>query len=69
MLYRVVDESGFKKIIGGSTLEEAWGTSQNMYKGFDQVKQAHLQTQQGELDAMKMKESEDYLATLLMCKR
>jgi gag-polypeptide of LTR copia-type len=57
-------ESGFEKIAGATTSKEAWDILQKMFKGADQVKQVRLQTLHGELESMKMKESEsvsDYI--------
>jgi gag-polypeptide of LTR copia-type len=54
----VVDESGFEKITGATILKEAWDTLQKVFKGADRVKQVSLQTLRGELESMKMKESE-----------
>jgi len=59
MLYRDVNESGFEKIASASTSKEAWDTLQKVFKGADQVKQVCLLTLCGELEAMKMKESEE----------
>jgi gag-polypeptide of LTR copia-type len=61
MLFRAVDKSGFEKIVGATTSKEAW---EKVFKGADRVKQVHLQTLRGELESMKMKESEsvsDYI--------
>jgi len=64
MLFRAVDESGFKKIAGSTTSKEAWDTLEKVFKGADRVKQVRLQTLRGELERMQMKESEtvsDYI--------
>jgi gag-polypeptide of LTR copia-type len=64
MLFQAVDESDFKKIASATTAREAWDTLQKFFKGVDRVKQVRLQTLRGELDGMKMKESEgvsDYI--------
>jgi gag-polypeptide of LTR copia-type len=64
MLFRAVDESGFEKIAGATTSKEAWDILEKMFKGTDRVKQVRLQTLRGELESMKMKESEsvsDYI--------
>ncbi|XP_061353100.1 uncharacterized protein LOC133297887 [Gastrolobium bilobum] len=58
MLFRAVDESGFEKIAGATTSKEAWDILENVYKGADRVKQVRLQTLRGELEGMKMKDSE-----------
>ncbi|KAK8602035.1 hypothetical protein V6N12_051857 [Hibiscus sabdariffa] len=58
MLFRAVDESGFEKIAGATTSKEAWDTLGKVFKGADRVKQVRLQTLRGELESMKMKESE-----------
>ncbi|XP_074342644.1 uncharacterized protein LOC141680273 [Apium graveolens] len=63
-LFRAVDESGFEKIAGKTTSKEAWDILENVFKGADRVKQMRLQTLRGELESMKMKESEsvsDYI--------
>jgi gag-polypeptide of LTR copia-type len=63
-LFQAVDESGFEKIAGATTSKEAWDTLQKVFKGADRVKQVRLQTLRGELEGMKMKESEgvsDYI--------
>jgi len=49
----------FEKIVGASTIKEAWDILKKVFKGVNRVKQMHLQTLQGELEAMKMKDSED----------
>jgi gag-polypeptide of LTR copia-type/Domain of unknown function (DUF4219) len=64
MLFRAVDESGFEKIAGATTSKEVWDILEKMFKGADRVKQVRLQTLRGELESMKMKESEsvsDYI--------
>jgi gag-polypeptide of LTR copia-type len=64
MLFRAVDESGFEKIAGATTSKEAWDILEKVFKGTDRVKQVRLQTLRGELESMKMKESEsvsDYI--------
>ena len=63
-LFQAVDESGFEKIASAATSKEAWEILQKVFKGADRVKQVRLQTLRGELEAMKMKESEgvsDYI--------
>ena len=40
-------------------MKEAWDTLENVFKGIDRVKQVRLQTMHGELESMKMKESEN----------
>ena len=59
MLFRAVDELGFEKIARATTSKEAWDTLEKVFKGYDRVKQVHLQTLRGELESMKMKESEN----------
>ena len=59
MLFRAVNESGFEKIARATTSKEAWDTLEKMFKGTDRVKQVRLQTLRGELESMKMKESEN----------
>ena len=69
MLFRAVDESGFEKIARATTSKEAWDTLEKVFKGTDRVKQVHLQTLRGELESMKMKESEnvsDYITRVQM---
>ncbi|GJR92506.1 hypothetical protein Tco_0264680 [Tanacetum coccineum] len=64
LLFQSVDESGFEKIAGASTAKQAWDTLEKAYKGADRVKQVRLQTLRGELEAMRMKETEgvsDYI--------
>jgi len=64
MLYRAVDEAIFEKIVGASTSKEAWDILEKVFKGADRVKQVCLQTLRGELENMKMMESEsvsDYI--------
>jgi gag-polypeptide of LTR copia-type len=64
MLFRAVDELGFEKIVGTTTSKEAWDILEKVFKGADRVKQVRLQTLRGELESMKMKESEsvsDYI--------
>ncbi|XP_010534731.1 PREDICTED: uncharacterized protein LOC104810237 [Tarenaya hassleriana] len=59
LMFQAVDEASFEKIAGATTSKEAWETLQKVFKGADRVKQVRLQTLRGELEAMKMKESED----------
>ena len=64
LLLKAVDESGFEKIAGAKTSKEAWDILEREFKGADRVKQVRLQTLRGELEGMKMKESEgvsDYI--------
>jgi gag-polypeptide of LTR copia-type/Domain of unknown function (DUF4219) len=64
LLFRAVDESGFAKIVGATTSKETWDILEKVFKGADRVKQMCLQTLRGELESMKMKESEsvsDYI--------
>ncbi|XP_074351350.1 uncharacterized protein LOC141690452 [Apium graveolens] len=68
-LFRAVDESGFEKIVGATTSKEAWDILEKAFKGVDRVKQVRLQTLRGELESMKMKESEsisDYITRVQM---
>jgi gag-polypeptide of LTR copia-type len=67
MLFRAVDESGFEKIVGATTSKEAWDILEKVFKGADRVNQVRLQTLRGELESMKMKESEsvsDYITSV-----
>ena len=69
LLFQAVDESGFEKIAGATTSKEAWETLNTVFKGADRVKQVRLQTLRGELEAMKMKETEgvsDYITRVQM---
>jgi gag-polypeptide of LTR copia-type len=64
MWFRAVDESGFEKIASATTSKEVWDILEKVFKGTDRVKQVRLQTLRGELESMKMKESEsvsDYI--------
>ena len=64
MLFRAVDESAFKKIVGSTTSKEAWDTLEKAFRGADRVKQVRLQTLQGEMERTKMKETKsvsDYI--------
>ncbi|GKB90693.1 retrovirus-related pol polyprotein from transposon TNT 1-94 [Tanacetum coccineum] len=64
LLFQSVDELGFEKIAEATTSKEAWETLEKVYKAVDRVKQVRLQTLRGELEAMKMKETEsvsDYI--------
>ena len=64
LMFQAVDESGFEKIAGAMTSKEAWETLQKVFKGAGRIKQVRLQTLRGELEAMKMKETEgvsDYI--------
>jgi gag-polypeptide of LTR copia-type len=64
MLLRAVDELGFEKIAGATTSKEAWNILEKVFKGADRVKQVRLQTLRGELESIKIKESEsvsDYI--------
>ncbi|XP_068475202.1 uncharacterized protein [Phaseolus vulgaris] len=58
MLYQAVEEAIFEKTVGASTSKEAWDILEKVLKGAIRVKQMHLQTLRGELEAMKMKELE-----------
>ncbi|XP_071713513.1 uncharacterized protein [Rutidosis leptorrhynchoides] len=58
ILFQSVEESGFEKIAGTKTAKEAWDMLEKTFKGADRVKQVRLQTLCGELEAMKMKETE-----------
>ena len=64
ILFRAVDESGFEKIARAITSKEAWDILGKVFKGADRVEQVRLQTLRGELESMKMKETEslsDYI--------
>jgi len=64
MLFRAIDESGFEKIASATTSKEAWDILKKVFKGADLIKQVRLQTLRGELESMKMMESEsvsDYI--------
>ena len=64
MLFWAVDELGFEKIANATTSKEAWDILKKVFKGADRVKQVRLQTLRGELESMKMMESEsisDYI--------
>nr|KYP75006.1 Retrovirus-related Pol polyprotein from transposon TNT 1-94 [Cajanus cajan] len=58
LLYRAVDESGFEKIANAKSSKEAWDILEKAKKGDERVKQVRLQTLRGELENMRMKESE-----------
>ena len=67
MLLWAVDELGFEKIARATTSKEGWDTLEKVFKGTDQVKLVRLQTLRGELESMKMKESEnvfDYITRI-----
>ena len=51
--------TGFEKIARATTSKEAWDTLEKVFKGTDRVKQVRLQNLRGELESMKMKESEN----------
>lgn len=53
-----MDESGFEKIASTINAKEAWEILEKVFKGTDRVKQVQLQRLRGELEAMKMKDSE-----------
>ena len=59
MLFWDVYESGFEKIVRATTSKEAWDTLEKVFKGTDRVNLVRLQTLRGELESMKMKESEN----------
>ena len=59
MLFQAVDESAFEKVARATTSKEAWDTLEKVFKGTDRVKQVRLKTLRGELESMKMKESEN----------
>jgi len=58
ILYQAMDESGFEKIARDKSSKEAWDILEKAYKGDDRVKQVRLQTLRGELENMRMKETE-----------
>ncbi|KAG6516650.1 hypothetical protein ZIOFF_027119 [Zingiber officinale] len=58
LLYRAVDESGFEKIANAKSSKVAWDTLEKTNKGDEQLKQVRLQTLRGDLENMRMKESE-----------
>ncbi|GJV86209.1 hypothetical protein Tco_1530147 [Tanacetum coccineum] len=69
LLFQSVDESGFEKITSATTAKEAWEILDKVYKGAGRVKQVRLQTLRGELEDLKMKESEgvfDYITDVQM---
>jgi len=55
MLYRTI----FENTASASTSEEAWDIMEKVFKGVNRVKQMRLQTLRGELEAMKMNDSND----------
>ncbi|GMI80839.1 hypothetical protein HRI_001753200 [Hibiscus trionum] len=58
IIYQSVDEAGFEKIVSATTSKDAWEALEKAYKGVNRVKQVRLQTLRGELEMMKMKETE-----------
>ena len=67
MLFWAIDESDFEKIARATTSKEARDTLEKVFKGTDRVKQVRLQTLRGELESMKMKDSEnvsDYITRI-----
>ncbi|KAJ1378008.1 hypothetical protein SESBI_48289 [Sesbania bispinosa] len=58
LLYRAINESGFEKIANAKSSKVAWDTLGKANKGYERVKQVRLQTLRGELENMRMKESE-----------
>jgi len=58
ILYQAVDESGFEKIASAKSSKEAWDILEKAYKGDDRVKQVRLQTLRGDLESMRMEETE-----------
>jgi len=58
ILYQAVDESDFKKIASAKSSKEAWDILEKTYKRDDRVNQVRLQTLKGELESMRMKETE-----------
>ena len=58
ILYQDVDKSGFEKIASAKSSKEAWDILEKAYKGDDGVKQVQLQTLRGELEIIRMKETE-----------
>nr|KYP35059.1 hypothetical protein KK1_043932 [Cajanus cajan] len=59
LLYRAVDKSGFEKIANAKSSKVAWDILEKVNKGDERVKQVRLQTLRGELENMRMKESEN----------
>jgi gag-polypeptide of LTR copia-type len=67
ILYQAVDEARFEKIVGATISKEARETLQTAYRGANWVKQARLQVLRGELESMKMEDSErvsDYITRM-----
>ncbi|KAJ1400578.1 Zinc finger, CCHC-type [Sesbania bispinosa] len=58
LLYQSFDESSFEKIANAKSSKVAWDTLEKANKGDERVKQVRLQTLRGELENMRMKESE-----------
>lgn len=58
LLLQAVDQSVFEKLASATTAKEAWEILEKSFEGADRVKQVPLQTLRGELEAMRMKDSE-----------
>lgn len=58
VLYWVVNEFDFEKIVSVKPSKEAYDILEKVYKGDDRVKQFRLQTLKSELEYMKMNETE-----------
>jgi gag-polypeptide of LTR copia-type/Domain of unknown function (DUF4219) len=69
MLYQIVDEAGFEKIMTATTTKETWDTLEKGYKNVDRVKQIKLQNLRGELEMTQIKNKEslsDYISRFQM---
>jgi len=58
ILYQVMNEFDFEKIASAKSSREAWDILEKAYKGNDRLKQVWLQTLKGELESMRMEETE-----------
>jgi gag-polypeptide of LTR copia-type len=58
MLYQIIDEANFEKIMTAATTMETWDTLEKAYKNVDRVKQIKLQNLRGELEMTQIKNKE-----------
>ncbi|KAK2985729.1 hypothetical protein RJ640_000409 [Escallonia rubra] len=64
-----IDDDIFEKIVQATTVNKAWETLENAFKGINKVKKVRLQSLRGEFESLQMKDSEmifDYISRVLL---